>query len=198
MAVNQRVAQHVLDQNASLGEALGTSDLDVIRGHDLQHGARGTGSGSARGNRDGHGRQRQVDDMSEEAAAVAGNRKEPEREPEQKHEQKAHPERRHREADHPADPNRMVDRAAVAGSGEDGERHREQDRDQRAVGEEEKRGPEALKDDGRDRRLLDDRGAKIALQRVPDETRELDRHRLIEAEARARPRSRLRLRARAA
>ena len=122
-------------------------------------------------------------DVAEEAAPVARDRQQAERQAEEQHQQQAHPEGRHGEADHAADANDVIDRPLAIARGKQGKRHGDHDGDQRAVDQQEDRGFQTLADDRRDRRLLDDGDAEVALQRIPDEAPELDRQRLVEAEA---------------
>ena len=173
----------MLDEDPALAQSLGAGHLDVVGGQDLQHGgAQGLHENRCEEQRDGQRRQGQVHHVAEKALAVPGDRQDAEADAEQQHQQQAHPERGHGEADHSADADGMVDGPVPVAGGEQRQRQRQHHGDEGAVGQQEDGDFEPLPDDGGDRRLLDDRGAQIAVQGVPDEAYVLHRERLIEAQ----------------
>ena len=117
---DQRVAQHVLEQDARpLRQALGARDLDIVRGQHVEHGgAQRLDEDRREEQRDGQRRQEQV---------IRDGRRSPRRSrrsgtsssvrPKHKHQQQADPERRHGEADHADEPDRVVGQAVAAPRG---------------------------------------------------------------------------------
>ena len=164
-------------------QSLGAGHLDVVGGQDLQHrGAQGLHEYRREEQRDGQGRQGQVHHVAEKALAVPGDGQEAEPQAEQQHQQQAHPERRHGEADHAADADGVIDRPIPVAGREQRQRQRQHHGDEGAVRQQEDGDLEPLADDGGDRRLLDDRGAQVTVQGVPDEPHVLHREGLVEAQ----------------
>src|SRR5687768_7318937 len=185
----QRVPQRVAHDDRRLAYTLRARRSDVVLAQDLEH----------RGPRHAHGdrrvavpdRERGPDELRQVRDRVLPDRRERERgrplECLQEHEDDEHPdpERRHRDPADAKDADRVVDPGVLPHRRHDAERDREQDAEERGEKRELDGQSDAQHHLMHDRLPGPERDAEVEAREIAHPVRELDVHRLVEAEGRA-------------